>query len=76
MVYYREAGRSDRFVIVGITPVMLLMDGAASWTFYTPGPDHLPEVKITKPFYLINPAGQLERLPLDMGHRAYPACRK
>jgi hypothetical protein len=59
VVYYREAGRSDRFVIVGITPVMLLMDGAASWTFYTPGPDHLPEVKITKPLYLINPAGQL-----------------
>lgn len=59
VIYYREASRSDRFVIIGITPVMLLMDEAASWTFYTPGPDHLPEVKVTKPFYLINPAGQL-----------------
>jgi hypothetical protein len=63
VVYYREASRSDRFVIVGITPVMLLMDGAASWTFYTPGPDHLPDVKITKPFYLIDAAGRLTYVP-------------
>ena len=63
VLYYREARRNDRFVIVGITPVMLLMDGAASWTFYTPGADHLPDVKITKPFYWINAAGNLTYVP-------------
>jgi hypothetical protein len=59
VVYYQEARRSDRFVIVGITPAMFLMDGAASWTFYSSGPEHLPKVRMTKPFYLINPAGEL-----------------
>src|SRR5258708_12456180 len=59
VVYYQEALRSDRFVIIGISPAMFLMDGAASWTFYTLGPEHLPTVRTTKPFYLINPAGEL-----------------
>lgn len=59
VVYYQEARRSDRFVIVGLSPAMFLMDGAASWTFYTLGPDHLPKVRTTKPFYMMNPAGEL-----------------
>jgi hypothetical protein len=59
VVYYQEARRSDRFVIIGISPAMFLMDGAASHTFFTLGPEHLPTIKMTKPFYLMNPAGEL-----------------
>src|SRR5258708_29195554 len=59
VVYYQEALRSDRFVIIGISPAMFLMDGAASWTFYTLGPEHLPTIRPPKPFSLLNPAGRL-----------------
>jgi hypothetical protein len=70
VVYYQEGRRSDRFVIIGISPAMFLMDGAASWTFYTLGPEHLPTVRTTKPFYLLNPAGELTYVQRPSPERA------
>jgi hypothetical protein len=63
IVDYRGAKRADRFVIVGIAPIMLIADGAASWTFYSPGPDHLPDVKPSKPFFRIGLDGRLILVP-------------
>jgi hypothetical protein len=49
---YLSVGHSDHFVLIGLNPLMLKRDGAASYTFFGGQRDHnLPQIDISKPLF-------------------------